>query len=105
LEKIEGTRLDKPWPELSLMQRFLVAWTLRSYIQELRLASATYPRRHVPGSMGSTPQQCHGPTWLFGDRQKGPFKSSRVLIEHFNKTFETTGEGFKDIHPLVLTHA
>jgi thiamine kinase-like enzyme len=105
LEKIEGKRLDKVWPTLSPMQRFLVAWTLRSYIKELRLASASYPRRHVPGPMASTPQQCYGPAWLFGDKPKGPFKSSKALIDHFNRIYEKlNGESFEDTQTLVLTH-
>lgn len=101
LEKIEGKRLDKLWPSLSPSQRFLVAWTLRDYIRELRQASAMYPRRHIPGPMADSPQKCYDPSWLFGHRPKGPFNSSAELISYFSNSFKR--QQFDDSH-LVLTH-
>lgn len=102
LEKIEGcTPLDKLWPSFSASQRFLVASTLRRYINELRQASDAYYRRHVPGPMADIPKKCHGSAWLFRDMPRSPFKSSNELMDHFKMTF---GQQFDMSDPLVLTH-
>jgi hypothetical protein len=105
LEKIEGKRLDQVWPSLSPLQKFLVAWTLRGYIRELRRASNAYSRCHVPGPMGDAPRRCRDPEHLFGLRPRGPFESSANLIAYFNKgPGKATVPRLKDIYPLVLNH-
>jgi hypothetical protein len=104
LEKIKGKRLDRLWPSLSPLQKFLVAWTLRGYIIELREASDAYSRRNVPGPMGDRPRLCDGPAWLFGHRPLGPFKSSEDIAKYFNENRAGVGEGLDNSRPLVLTH-
>ncbi|KIM78178.1 hypothetical protein PILCRDRAFT_824646 [Piloderma croceum F 1598] len=107
LEKIEGTRLDKLWPSYSPLQRFLTAWILRGYILELREASSIYHRCHVPGPMADVPRYCHGPHFLFGDRNRGPFEHSRQLLDYFGTRSWGSGPRFDDSYnsqPLVLTH-
>jgi len=107
MEKIEGTRLDKLWPSYSPLQRFLTAWILRGYILELRKASGLYHRFHVPGPMADDPQKCHGPAFLFGYYERGPFECSRQLLDYFSKRLGNSGLRFDnsyDSQPLVLTH-
>jgi hypothetical protein len=106
LEKIEGTRLDKVWPSLSPLQRLLTAWTLRGYILELRKASNAYHRSYVIGPMADTPQQCHGPAWLWAYRDRGPFESTRELLDWFTdgQEYGLRFDDSYDSQPLVLTH-
>ncbi|KAF9073040.1 kinase-like domain-containing protein [Rhodocollybia butyracea] len=100
MEKIPGKRLDRVWPSYTPLQKFIVAWTLRGYIRQLRQASAAYARRHIPGPISDKPERCNGIAFLFGDRPRGPFNSSKELVAHFDKS----GECLDYTQPLVLTH-
>jgi aminoglycoside phosphotransferase (APT) family kinase protein len=107
MEKIEGTPLDRLWPSFSPLQRLQVAWTLRGYILELRRASANYYRRHIPGPMADTPQQCRGAAALFYDRPAGPFEDTRQLLDYFTRRHGNNGPRFDisyESQPLVLNH-
>ncbi|RDB28228.1 hypothetical protein Hypma_001428 [Hypsizygus marmoreus] len=107
MENVKGKRLDRIWSSLSPLQQFLIAWILRSYVLQLRKASAEYARRHVPGPMADTPQKCEGCPWIFGSqRPLGPFESSKDLIECINKRHRSgpAQQLLDSKEPLVLTH-
>ncbi|KAG5651211.1 hypothetical protein H0H81_009478 [Sphagnurus paluster] len=55
MDRVPGISLYEAWTRLSPFQRILVVWTLRGYIEQLRIASAAYPRHHVPGRMYEQP--------------------------------------------------
>jgi aminoglycoside phosphotransferase (APT) family kinase protein len=106
LEKIEGARLDKLWSSLSSTQRSEVVSTLRDYVNQLREASAHHPRRHIPGPIAKTPQKCYGAEWLFGEKEHGPFTSSKQFFAFLHTRFQSfvKVDRFDDSHPLVFTH-
>ncbi|KAF9073046.1 kinase-like domain-containing protein, partial [Rhodocollybia butyracea] len=101
MEKIPGKRLDKVWPHYIPLQKFLVAWTLRGYIRQLRQVSAAYNRRHIPGPMSDKPEKCNGIKYLFSLRPAGPFKSSKEIVTFFDR-YGTRAIDYTQ--PLVLTH-
>ena len=112
LEKIDGRPLMKVWPALSSSQKSAIVSTIQGYVNQLREASAHYPRRHIPGPMGQTAQQCHGASWVFGDKFHGPFNSSEQFVDFLQQRSEIS-ETVKPGHqhgrldqsqPMVLTH-
>ncbi|EPQ61146.1 kinase-like protein [Gloeophyllum trabeum ATCC 11539] len=107
MEYIKGQTLDRLWPSLSSCQRFIVSWTLRGYIQQLRAASTAYPRRHIPGPMSDTPQVCEGSFWIFDcERPKGPFTTWAEFCEELNEEGPESlkGRRFDTSEELFLTH-
>ncbi|KIM44983.1 hypothetical protein M413DRAFT_51094, partial [Hebeloma cylindrosporum] len=118
IEFIPGQQLSSIWPTLSWFGRLRVAFTMHSYVRQLR--KIRHPRSSVPGPMGGPDEGgriCPSP--VFGpivDR-RGPFASYADLTHFFNErlarllksqrkqppsleTFTT----FDDSQPLVLTH-
>ncbi|TFK57710.1 hypothetical protein OE88DRAFT_1651587 [Heliocybe sulcata] len=105
MEYIKGRPLARLWLCMTLWQRFIVAWTLRSYIRQLRVASAAYERRTVPGPMGDSPQGFFTPLWMFGDRFKGPYNTWAEFCDELNRRYGKRGLGlFNPTEDLVLTH-
>lgn len=104
LEYIPGRQLRLVWPALSDLQRFIIAWTLRLYINNLRAKSIAHPRSHIPGPLADVPQAIHGPAWLAFHRPIGPFHSYAQLSKHCNKWRPRNRTNFDDSKPLVLTH-
>lgn len=47
MEYVEGSDLYEIWPSLSLWRRFMVAWTLRGYIRQVR--AIELPNKDIPG--------------------------------------------------------
>ena len=50
MEYVEGSDLYEIWPSLSLWRRFMVAWTLRGYVRQLR--AMELPNKDIPGRPG-----------------------------------------------------
>lgn len=57
MEYIDGQTLDSCWNSLTLFSKLRIAWTLRSYVAQLRRL-----RRTVPGTLDKT--LCTGPHGL-----------------------------------------
>ncbi|TFK57713.1 hypothetical protein OE88DRAFT_1731036 [Heliocybe sulcata] len=105
MEYIKGRPLARLWLSMTLWQRFIVAWTLRSYIRQLRTASAAHERRTVPGPMSDSPQAFGTPVWMFGDRFKGPYNIWTEFCDELNSIYGKRGLGlFNPTEDLILTH-
>ncbi|TBU44082.1 kinase-like domain-containing protein [Dichomitus squalens] len=91
MDRIPGRQLAQVWPSLSILGKLRVAFTLRSYIQQLR--AIRHPR--------SVALICPCP--MFGEigPPRGPFSS---YCEAGAASTAMPSEPFDDIRPLVLTH-
>lgn len=109
MDVIQGDRLDHLWPNLSLWRKLGIAWTLRSYVRQLRRIPPHDPPR--PGPLGSSPRMCQGLQFFQCDA--GPFASPEEFWEYVR--FYTLGiswaDGLTDVRegeytddPLVFTH-
>lgn len=96
MDFIEGERLDRAWPELSLWSRLRVAWTLRSYVRQLR--RIPIPAPPFPGPLGPEPSMCEGQSFALLDPgyQDRTWHSTQQLLDRLKKTAE---ERFRTHHP------
>lgn len=78
MDYIPGTRLDKAWPTLSLWSKVRVAWTLRSYVRQLRRITDTRP-----GPLGPRAAKCPG-NILSQLRLQGPFLTAAEVTSFLN---------------------
>ncbi|TFK57712.1 kinase-like protein, partial [Heliocybe sulcata] len=108
MERIEGVKLDRLWPSLNTWQRFIVVWTIRGYIRQLRHVSSDYVCRDVPGPMAETPQLCNRPNLMTRDKPFGPFDSAPEFYQYWNDQYKDKVRArnfcLDDTVPLVLTH-
>lgn len=96
MDFIEGERLDRAWPRLSLWSRARVAWTLRSYVRQLR--RIPIPPPSFPGPLGSEPSMCDGQSFSLLDPgyQDRAWRSTQQLLDRLKNTAE---ERFRTHHP------
>ncbi|KAF9240402.1 hypothetical protein BU15DRAFT_73994 [Melanogaster broomeanus] len=96
--------LESAWDRLTLFSKLYIAWTLRSYVTQLR-----HLRRSVPGTLPGT--ACTG--YLFTDSGAGPFASYDDFTAWFNHKLDVSQRMKKAPHdaprfdnswPLVFTH-
>jgi len=118
MEYIPGKQLATVWPTLWWFGRLRIAFTIRSYVRQLR--KIRHPRSSIPGPLGGPdegPRTCQSP--LFGPivERRGPFATYMELTHFFNDRMvrwlkskkdavpspDTLGT-FDDSKPLVLTH-
>ncbi|TFK57707.1 hypothetical protein OE88DRAFT_1615841, partial [Heliocybe sulcata] len=105
MEYIKGRPLARLWLSMTSWQRFIVAWTLRTYIRQLRVASTAYERCTVPGPMSDSLQKFGTPLWVFGDRFTGPYNTWAEFCDELNSICGKRGLGlFNPTEDLVLTH-
>ncbi|KAF9811149.1 hypothetical protein IEO21_06602 [Rhodonia placenta] len=115
MEYIKGRSLDWCWDDLSLWRKFIIAWTLRGYIRQLRRVRTVQIERQVPGPLTddlSKPLKCFGPA-MGAEYHCGPFSSAAALFEWLNGRLRVSQyilDGGFDIppfvqrEPLVLVH-
>lgn len=115
MDFVEGRRLDRAWSTLSLWSRLRVAWTLRSYVRQLRQIPIQSPP--FPGPLGPDPGQCHGPAFRFTppNLHERAWGSTEELLRAVKESAE---DRFRENHaqepkmhiecedtgPLVFTH-
>lgn len=81
MDFVESERLDRAWPKMSLLAKARTAWTLRSYVRQLR--RIPIPEMNVPGPLGPQPRRCQG--LLFGrNYEAGPFRDREELAAYLN---------------------
>ncbi|OCH87954.1 hypothetical protein OBBRIDRAFT_813878 [Obba rivulosa] len=112
MELIPGRTLEACWRQLSLWRKFVVVWTLRGYVRQLRRVPFQAARHELrPGPVGEEPQECNG--LFFTDYGAGPFLTYGDLVEWFThklnvaqrmKKAPPTATPFDQSLPLVLTH-
>ncbi|PSS00862.1 hypothetical protein PHLCEN_2v4089, partial [Hermanssonia centrifuga] len=110
METIPGKQLGQVWPTLSLWHKLRVAWTLRSYIRQLRRAESTLS--YVPGPLGPKPQMCVG--FIFEGKRRTAFPDLQSISDWFrahvqdrracNHLPPSTYDPFKSCTRMVLTH-
>lgn len=63
IQYVPGKTLADSWGELSLWRKFLVIWTIRGHIRQLRRVRVpdTLRKATFPGPIASEPQMCYGP--------------------------------------------
>ncbi|PSS37216.1 hypothetical protein PHLCEN_2v937 [Hermanssonia centrifuga] len=111
MDFIEGDQLGQVWPTL-LPQwgKLRIAWTLRSYIRQLRRAKSTLSS--VPGPLGDEPQTCIG--FIFQGKRRVSFPDLPSLSSWFHAGVRATRERFglppsrrdpfRKCQKMVLTH-
>lgn len=112
MDFIQGERLDVLWPTLSLWRKLGIAWTLRSYVRQLRRVLADEKNLIPPGPIGHIPRRCQGRQfWQHG--QGGSFPDREAFFEYVRDYTLGTGEveGIPDARddeytndPVVFTH-
>lgn len=116
MDFIDGERLDRAWPTLSLWSRFRVVWTLRSYVRQLRRIPVPPPP--FPGPLGPNPTECHGTAfhflpvylqeraWTTTEELLGALKKTadNRFCDHHNGQEPTPRPEFENTGPLVFTH-
>ncbi|KAJ7669297.1 kinase-like domain-containing protein [Mycena polygramma] len=116
MEYIEGIDLVEAWGSLASWKKLWVAWTLRSYVRQLREVKLARPE--VPGPLcpSQNPAKCVG--HYFTDINAGPFNSYSEMTAWFMSKYRITlllekqakrtpdprQYVFDDSMPLVLTH-
>ncbi|KAG1808449.1 uncharacterized protein BJ212DRAFT_1280898, partial [Suillus subaureus] len=98
VEYLDGRALDSCWNSITLFSKLHIAWTLRSYVAQLRCL-----RRTVPGTLDGS--LCTVP--LFADYGGGPFISYDDLTTWFNHKLDVSQRMKKaplDTPPVVFTH-
>ncbi|KIM35821.1 hypothetical protein M413DRAFT_325407 [Hebeloma cylindrosporum] len=82
MEYVDGSDFYEIWPSLSLWSRFMVAWTLRGYIRQLR--AIELPNPDIPGPIqpSGAPLKCQG--HYFSERGAGPFHSYSAMTAWYN---------------------
>jgi aminoglycoside phosphotransferase (APT) family kinase protein len=104
MEYIDGQTLDSCWNSLTLFSKLRIAWTLRSYVAQLRRL-----RRTVPGTLDKT--LCTEP--LFTEDGAGPFVSYDDMTAWFNHKLDVSqrmkkapldAPRFDNLSPVVFTH-
>lgn len=104
MDFIQGERLDELWPKLSLWRKLGIAWTLRSYVRQLRRIPLDDPPR--PGPLGPSPRRCHGLQFFRGDA--GPFSDTEEFYQYIRRyTLGICPEAHEDNYTdgnLVFTH-
>ncbi len=110
MDFVDGKQLGQVWPTLSIWKKLRVAWTLRSYIRQLRRIDSTLSS--VPGPLGDKPQLCDG--FIFNCRYEGPFPDLAALSRWCHKQVaigrsrfslpRTQYDPFKDCERMVFTH-
>lgn len=110
MDYVRGERLDHAWPKLSWCARARVAWTLRSYVRQLRRIKME--PSHFPGPLGPRSLPCQGYMWEtnFG-RDAGPFLDATAMFTRLeNYSFRLRDpdfsgfDGFAEPQPLVFAH-
>ncbi|KAJ3810902.1 kinase-like domain-containing protein [Lentinula lateritia] len=113
---IEGPTLAQVWSTYSLWQKIRVAFSLRSYIRQLRKLKA--PPGAPPGPISNDgPRVCTCPLFGLVDLEQGPFASYAELSSFFNEKAKLSydhhnipddhpwrRQKFDDSEELVLTH-
>ena len=63
IQYVPGKTLADSWGELSLWRKFLVIWTIRGHIRQVRRVRVpdTLRKATFPGPIASEPQMCYGP--------------------------------------------
>lgn len=86
MENISGIPLHMLWPDLSLPQRLEIAFTIRSYVQQLRTIHPNHPRSSIPGPLapGTLAVKSDTPIWGEIRGPRGPFASYAALSTFFN---------------------
>lgn len=116
MDFISGERLDRAWPTLSIWSRFRVAWTLRSYVRQLR--RIPLPQPPFPGPLGPKPTECHGmglsvlplylqeKVWTTKEELLYALKESAEdhFYEHHDGQEAQPRPDCEDTGPLVFTH-
>ena len=121
MDYIDGPTLAHVWPALPRWRKYLVAFTLRRYVRQLRRLQAPPGAPPGPPSASARPggpaRICASP--VFGQVQlhRGPFASYAALSAFFNdrhrRALDAEGvpqddparkDVFDDSEPLVLTH-
>ncbi|KIM44979.1 hypothetical protein M413DRAFT_25370 [Hebeloma cylindrosporum] len=117
MEHIPGEQLLFVWPTLSWFGRARIAFTMHSYIRQLR--KIRHPRSTVPGPLGGPDGGKFCPSPVFGPvvDTRGPFATYADLTHFFNERLALTLKSerkqppsletlttFDDSQPLVLTH-
>ncbi|PSR70639.1 hypothetical protein PHLCEN_2v13499 [Hermanssonia centrifuga] len=92
------------------MGKLRVAWTLRSYIRQLRKATSTLSS--IPGPLGGEPQVCVG--FVFEGKREVSFPNLQSLSDWFHAHVRavpartnrppTTYDPFHDCQQLIFTH-
>lgn len=104
MEYLDGQTLDGCWNSITLFSKLRIAWTLHSYVAQLRRL-----RRTIPGTINGT--VCTGP--LFTDDGAGPFESYDDLTAWFNHKLDVSqrmkkapldAPRFDNSWPVVFTH-
>ncbi|KAG0706506.1 hypothetical protein DFH29DRAFT_154246 [Suillus ampliporus] len=104
MEYIDGQTLDICWNSLTLLSKLRIAWTLRSYVTQLRRL-----RRTVPGTLNGI--LCTGRH--FTDYGAGPFASYDDMTAWFNHKLDVSqrmkqapldAPRFDSSWPLVFVH-
>lgn len=116
IDFIAGERLDRAWLTLPLWSRLRVAWTLRSYVRQLRRIPVPPPL--FPGPLGPEPTECHGMglsslplylqerAWTTTDELLAALKESAEdhFFDHHNGQEAKPRPEYEDTGPLVFTH-
>lgn len=104
MKYLDGRTLDSCWNSITLFSKLRIAWTLRSYVAQLRRL-----RRTIPGTINGT--VCTG--LLFTDFGAGPFESYDDLTAWFNHKLDVSqrmkkapldAPRFDNSWPVVFTH-
>ncbi|KAK0483890.1 hypothetical protein IW261DRAFT_1465570 [Armillaria novae-zelandiae] len=89
MDFIPGITLAAAWPTMGFWQKIRIAFTLRSYVCQLR--SITHTRSRIPGPVldGDQPGRCYA-SRIFGPIKsvKGPFVTSAEFIKLFNNAMD-----------------
>lgn len=92
MEYIKGRSLDWCWDGLSLWRKFVIAWTLRGYIRQLRRVRTAQIEHQIPGPLTgdlSEPLKCIGPA-MGAEYHCGPFSSAAALFAWLNGRLRVT---------------
>ncbi len=110
MDFVDGQQLRHVWPTLSIWGKLRVAWTLRSYIRQLRRIDSTLSS--VPGPLGDSPQTCIG--FIFESKRHTSFPNMEALFAWFHENARMRRvrarlppikyDPFHDCRRMVMTH-
>lgn len=114
MEYVPGDTLDTCWNDLSNWHKLRIAFTLRTYVHQLRHIRTPQIQQQVPGPLTADPSHplpCSTPA--LGEYPVGPFTSQPHLRNWMNGRFRVAEylsgrhiavPAFDDSAPLVLVH-
>ncbi|KAL6303483.1 kinase-like domain-containing protein [Sparassis latifolia] len=119
MEHVEGDDLKSLWPSLSMLRRLSIAWTLRSYIRQLR--AVALPDLNAPGPFDGSGKSIRCDGHCFTEIGAGPFASYAEMSAWFARkrwiavelewrrdrrgaSSAPSKPHFDDSMPLVLVH-